>query len=73
MSILVRAVLRLFVIEMKEKYEKLLSKTKEIQVVGEIQQLLGWDTEVMMPKGAVMQRSEQQAYIAMHNHYKQID
>ncbi len=73
MSILVTAVHRLFVIEMKEKYEKLLSKIKEIQVVGEIQQLMGWDTEVMMPKGGVMQRSEQQAYLAMHNHHKQID
>jgi carboxypeptidase Taq len=58
---------------MIELYKKLLSKMKEIEVIGQIGQLLGWDQEVMMPRGSVMQRSEQQAYIAGLAHMKQTD
>ena len=56
---------------MKEKYEVLLEKAKEIQIIGQISQLLGWDTETKMPKGGVIQRSEQQAFIARLEHIKQ--
>ncbi len=58
---------------MKERYDILLEKTKEIQVIGQIAMLLGWDTEVMMPKGGVIQRSEQQAFIAKLAHGKLTD
>ncbi len=56
---------------MKEKYDILLERTKEIQVIGQIGMLLGWDTETKMPKGGIMQRSEQQAFIARMAHGKQ--
>ena len=58
---------------MKEKYKILLEKIKEIGIISQIVQLLGWDTETMMPKGAVIQRSEQQAFIATLAHEKQTD
>lgn len=58
---------------MKEKYETLLNKIKEIRVIGQISQILGWDQEVVMPKGSVIQRSEQQAYVAQLSHMKQTD
>ncbi|MHA2357465.1 MAG: carboxypeptidase M32 [Candidatus Heimdallarchaeaceae archaeon] len=58
---------------MKEKYDELLSRMKEIQVIGEIAQLVGWDTEVMMAKGSVEQRSNQQAFIAKLSHSKITD
>ncbi|MBY9001888.1 MAG: carboxypeptidase M32 [Candidatus Heimdallarchaeota archaeon] len=53
---------------MKDKYNQLLDLYKEIQVVGQIGMLLGWDTEVLMPKGGIIQRSEQQGYVARLNH-----
>jgi len=53
---------------MKEKYDLLLKKTKEIQVVGQIGMLLGWDMETKMPKEGVIQRSEQQSFIAKIAH-----
>ncbi len=55
-------------IQMKERYEQLLLIYKEMQVVGQIGMLLGWDQEVLMPKGGIIQRSEQQGYIAGLNH-----
>jgi carboxypeptidase Taq len=58
---------------LKEKYDELLSRMKEIQVIGEIAQLVGWDTEVMMAKGSVEQRSNQQAFIAKLSHSKITD
>jgi len=58
---------------MKEKYDLLLTKMKEIQVIEQIQEIMGWDTEVMMPKKGVMQRSEQQAFLAKLGHSKIID
>ena len=60
-------------ITMKEKYDLLLSKMKEIQVIGQIQGIIGWDTEVMMPKKGVVQRSNQQAYLAQLGHSKITD
>ena len=34
---------------MGEAYVELMSRMKEIETVGQIQGLLGWDQEVMMP------------------------
>ncbi|MCG3224422.1 MAG: hypothetical protein H7647_08145, partial [Candidatus Heimdallarchaeota archaeon] len=53
---------------MKEKYGQLLAIYKEIQVVEQISMLLGWDQEVLMPKKGLIQRSEQQGYLAGLNH-----
>jgi len=53
---------------MKQKYEQLLAIYKEMQVVEQINMLLGWDQEVLMPKGGVIQRSEQQGYVAGLSH-----
>ncbi len=58
---------------MKEKYDTLLKKFKESQIINQIAMLLGWDTETKMPKGGVIQRSEQQAFIAKLAHDKQTD
>lgn len=58
---------------MLEQYDRLLKKMKELRVIGQIAQLLGWDQQVMMPKGSVMQRSEQQAFVATLAHSKQTD
>lgn len=58
---------------MKNKYNDLLKIHREIQVINQIAQSLGWDTETMMPKGAIIQRSEQQGYIARLTHIKQTD
>ena len=54
--------------QMKEKYGQLLAIYKEIQVVEQISMLLGWDQEVLMPKKGLIQRSEQQGYLAGLNH-----
>ena len=37
---------------MGEAYAALMSRMKEIETVGQIQGLLGWDQEVMMPPKA---------------------
>ncbi|MCE7747315.1 MAG: carboxypeptidase M32 [Candidatus Heimdallarchaeota archaeon] len=58
---------------MKKQYDTLLKKMKELRVIEQIAQILSWDQEVMMPKGSVMQRSEQQAYVATLAHKKQTD
>ena len=44
---------------MGEAYGQLMSKMKEIETVGQIQGLLGWDQEVMMPPTAGPLRGEQ--------------
>eukprot|EP00457_Paulinella_chromatophora_P002272 gb/GEZN01002276.1/.p1 GENE.gb/GEZN01002276.1/~~gb/GEZN01002276.1/.p1 ORF type:complete len:751 (-),score=111.68 gb/GEZN01002276.1/:302-2518(-) len=45
-------------------YSKLCSKLQEINVVGGIGGLLGWDEQVMMPQGAAALRAKQSAMLA---------
>ena len=60
-------------IKLKEKYETLLERVKEIQIIGQIAMLVAWDTEVMMAKGSLEQRSNQQAFLAKLSHSKTTD
>lgn len=47
-----------------QDYEKLLSKVKDIFVLGGIAGLVQWDTETKMPRGAFEYRSQQQALVS---------
>ena len=58
---------------MGEAYDALMSRMKEIETVGQIQGLLGWDQEVMMPPKAAPLRAEQQAWLARTSHSMKID
>lgn len=58
---------------MKENYDELLRRFREISVISQIAMLTGWDTEVMMPKGGIEQRGNQQAFLAKLIHGKMTD
>ena len=45
-------------------YEKLSAKSREVQLVGDAQALLGWDQEVLLPKKAIAYRGEQMAWFS---------
>ena len=53
---------------MGEAYVQLMSRMKEIETVGQIQGLLGWDQEVMMPPKAAPLRAEQLAWLSRTSH-----
>lgn len=46
-----------------QDYEKLLSKVKEVFVLGSMSAVIQWDTETKMPRGAFEQRSQQQSLL----------
>jgi carboxypeptidase Taq len=58
---------------MKKKYEELITRYKEVSVISEIMMFVGWDTEVMMPRGGIEQRGNQQAFLARLAHSKFTD
>ena len=58
---------------MGEAYGQLMSKMKEIETVGQIQGLLGWDQEVMMPPKAGPLRAEQLAWLSRTSHSMMVD
>ena len=45
-------------------YESLMAKQKDIETIGQISGLLGWDQEVMMPPKAAPLRAEQMAWLS---------
>ncbi len=49
-------------------YNELLSKTKDVIVLGTAGGIIHWDMETMMPPGAIEQRSEQLALLSRINH-----
>ncbi|MDP7658383.1 MAG: hypothetical protein QGF77_00395, partial [Candidatus Thalassarchaeaceae archaeon] len=53
-----------------DAYDELLSNLKDIEMVGQIGGLLGWDQEVMMPPKAAAIRAEQLAWISKTGHEK---
>ncbi|MFI4983872.1 MAG: carboxypeptidase M32 [Rickettsiales bacterium] len=53
-----------------EHYKKLLALHKEIELIGEAESILGWDSEVMMPEGSSDNRAEQLATLAVIAHNK---
>lgn len=58
---------------MGEAYQALMSRMKEIETVGQIQGLLGWDQEVMMPPKAAPLRAEQLAWLSRTSHSMMVD
>ena len=58
---------------MGEAYAALMSRMKEIETVGQIQGLLGWDQEVMMPPKAGPLRAEQLAWLSRTSHSMMVE
>ena len=56
-----------------DAYKQLLEKYREILIIQQISDLMGWDQETYMPPGAVLQRGEQSAYLAKLAHKKITD
>ena len=54
-------------------YESLMVKQKDIETIGQISGLLGWDQEVMMPPKAAPLRAEQMAWLSKTRHRLMID
>jgi len=54
-------------------YENLMAKQKEIETIGQISGLLGWDQEVMMPPKAAPLRAEQLAWLSKTRHRLMIE
>ncbi len=53
---------------MGEAYDALMARMRELDVIGQIGGLLGWDQEVMMPPKAAKLRAEQMAWISKEGH-----
>ncbi|MDG1541474.1 MAG: carboxypeptidase M32 [Candidatus Thalassarchaeaceae archaeon] len=53
---------------MGEAYEALMVQMRELDVIGQISGLLGWDQEVMMPPKAAAMRAEQLAWLSKEGH-----
>ncbi len=54
-------------------YENLMAKQKDIETIGQISGLLGWDQEVMMPPKAAPLRAEQLAWLSKTRHRLMIE
>jgi len=54
-------------------YDELLARLKDIDLVGQIGGLLGWDQEVLMPPKAAALRAEQLSWISKTGHEKLTD
>ena len=53
-----------------DAYDELLEILKDIDLMGQLRSLLGWDQEVMMPPKAAALRGEQIAWISRESHKK---
>jgi len=53
---------------MGEAYDALMVRMRELDVIGQIGGLLGWDQEVMMPPKAAEMRAEQMAWLSKEGH-----
>jgi len=56
-----------------DAYEELLERLRDIDMVGQIGGLLGWDQEVLMPPKAAALRAEQLAWISKTGHERLTD
>jgi carboxypeptidase Taq len=56
-----------------DAYESLMTKQKDIETIGQISGLLGWDQEVMMPPKAAPLRAEQLAWLSKTRHRLMIE
>ena len=53
-----------------DAYDELLERLKDIDLIGQIGGLMGWDQEVLMPPKAAALRAEQLAWISKTGHQK---
>jgi len=58
---------------MGEAYDALMERMRELDVMGQIGGLLGWDQEVMMPPKAAALRAEQLAWLSKEGHTRMTD
>ena len=58
---------------MGEAYDTLMARMRELDVIGQIGGLLGWDQEVMMPPKAAPLRAEQLAWLSTTSHSMMVD
>ena len=58
---------------MGEAYDALMVRMRELDVIGQIGGLLGWDQEVMMPPKAAEMRAEQMAWLSKEGHTRMTD
>ena len=58
---------------MGEAYDELMGRMRELDVLGQISGLLGWDQEVMMPPKAATFRAEQLAWLSKEGHTRMTD
>ncbi|MFW9921348.1 MAG: carboxypeptidase M32, partial [Candidatus Thorarchaeota archaeon] len=58
---------------MMSAYEQLLSKVKELSLIGSAAGIIHWDLETYMPPGAIMLRSEQLATLSKIIHRMTVD
>ena len=56
-----------------DAYDELLERLKDIDLIGQIGGLMGWDQEVLMPPKAATLRAEQLAWISKTGHLKLTD
>ena len=56
-----------------DTYDELLERLKDIDLIGQIGGLMGWDQEVLMPPKAAALRAEQLAWISKTGHLKLTD
>ena len=56
-----------------DAYDELLERLKDIDLIGQIGGLMGWDQEVLMPPKAAALRAEQLAWISKTGHLKLTD
>lgn len=56
-----------------DAYEELLERLRDIDMVGQIGGLLGWDQEVLMPPKAATLRAEQLAWVSKTGHERLTD
>ena len=56
-----------------DAYDELLERLKDIDLIGQIGGLMGWDQEVLMPPKAAALRAEQMAWISKTGHQKLTD
>ena len=58
---------------MGEAYDALMVRMRELDVIGQIGGLLGWDQEVMMPPKGAPLRAEQLAWLSTESHKRMTD
>jgi carboxypeptidase Taq len=56
-----------------DAYDELLERLKDIDIIGQIGGLVGWDQEVLMPPKAAALRAEQLSWISKTGHVRLTD